>query len=133
MSEYVFAFCLDPYHPVKSDDVFAIAVEKWHMTIHHLTHRVDVPPRSPSLVLCRWAVKLHPKNVDLADNPPHQLHGTWRRDRMEKREEKRSASVSETLNHLIFNSQRALHFPPYNLFLSVRHHSADIGIRLSEH
>lgn len=66
--------CLCPaYHPVESDQVFPIVVVEWHVIFHHLTQRVDVLPRFPTILPSRFTVTQRPDNIDLADDPPHQL------------------------------------------------------------
>lgn len=64
------------YHPVKSDYVFPIAVVEWHVTFDHITKRVYVLPRPP--------VTLHPNNIDLTDDSPHHLGGTWSGEKTQK-------------------------------------------------
>lgn len=62
---------LQAHHPIESDHVFPVAVVERQMTFHHLTQRVDVLPRPPTILLSKCAIMKRPNNIDLADDPPH--------------------------------------------------------------
>lgn len=71
------------HHPIESDHVFPVDVVERHMTFHHLAQRVDVLPRSPTVLFCTCIVVTEcPKNIDLTDDPPHQLDGRVEGDRV---------------------------------------------------
>lgn len=81
MCECMFVCVCQAHHPVESDHVFPIVVVEWHMTFHHLAQRVDVLPRFPTILLCRrTCVTQRPNNIDLTDDPPHQLDRRGRRE-----------------------------------------------------
>ena len=42
-------------------------------TFHHLTQRVDVLPRFPTLPFFRFVATQRPDDTDFTNDPPHQL------------------------------------------------------------
>lgn len=84
-SKQVTAFicALQTHHPEEFDHIFPIVVVKRHVTLRHLTQWVDVLPRCPTMLFSRYAGMQRHNNMDLTDEPPHELDGGFMGNKMQ--------------------------------------------------